>query len=210
MEICLIYGGIPLKLLRIFNEISQKFLWDTKEISLELYWNFFEITLKFLWNFSEIILQNFSEISLVFHWNFSGMPKKFQWNISGISLKFPRIIPDKFQRNSSVIPMKFLEGLPLPPFVAKKSLWIPILYTFFHVFPHVYICIYGPGAGADNPLWTKFWCQQKGLFTLPICCRFKKNIFEVWFYTYFCLFLYMYIALGQVRECPGVRILILT
>ena len=51
--------------------------------------------------------------------------------------------------------------------------------------------------GADNPLWTKFWCQQKCLVTLPICCKFQKNIFEVWFYTYFCLFLYMYIAPGQ-------------
>ena len=70
--------------------------------------------------------------------------------------------------------------------VSKKSLWILILYTFFNVFPHVY----NPGAGADNPLWTKFWCQQKGLVTLPICCKFQKNIFEIWLYTYFCLFLY--------------------
>ena len=77
--------------------------------------------------------------------------------------------------------------------VSKKSIWILILYTFFNVFPHVY----SPGAGADNPLWTKFWCQQKGLVTLPICCKFQKNIFEVWFYTYFCQFLYMYIAPGQ-------------
>ena len=71
--------------------------------------------------------------------------------------------------------------LRLRPFVGslKKSLWILILYTFFNVFPHVY----SPGAGADNPLWTKFWCQQKGLVTLPICCKFKKNIFEVWFYS---------------------------
>ena len=92
--------------------------------------------------------------------------------------------------------------LPLQLFVAslKKSLWIniPILYTFFNVFPH----IYSPGAGADNPLWTKFWCQQKGFVTLPICCKFKKNIFEVWFYTYFCLFLYMYIAPGQGQTTP--------
>ena len=60
----------------------------------------------------------------------------------------------------------------------KKSLWIPILYTFFSCFS---TCIYSPGEGTDNPLRTKFWCQQKGLVTLPICCRFKKNIFEVWF-----------------------------
>ena len=80
--------------------------------------------------------------------------------------------------------------LPLRPQVSNKSLLILILYTFLMFFPHVY----SPGAGADNPLWTRFWCQQKGLVTLPICCEFQKNIFEVWFYTYFCLFLYMYIA----------------
>ena len=82
--------------------------------------------------------------------------------------------------------------------VSNKSLWILILYTVFNVFPYVY----SPGAGADNPLWTKFWCQQKGLVTLPVCCKFQKNIFEVWFYTYFCLFLYMYIALGQGHTTP--------
>ena len=63
--------------------------------------------------------------------------------------------------------------------VSNKSLWILILYTFFNVFPHVY----SPGAGADNPLWTKSWCQQKSLVTLSICCKFQKSIFEVWFYT---------------------------
>ena len=77
--------------------------------------------------------------------------------------------------------------------VSNKSFLILIFYTFFNVFPHVS----SPGARADNPLWTKFWCQQKGLVNLPICCKFQKNIFEVWFYTYFCLFLYMYIAPGQ-------------
>ena len=42
-----------------------------------------------------------------------------------------------------------------------------------------------PGARVDNPLGTNFWCQQKALITLPICCRFKKNCFEVWFYIHF-------------------------
>ena len=54
--------------------------------------------------------------------------------------------------------------------VSNKSLWILILYTFFNVFPHVY----SPGAGADKPLWTKSWCQQKSLVNLPICCKFQK------------------------------------
>ena len=50
--------------------------------------------------------------------------------------------------------------------------------TFFSVFPHVY----SPWAGADNPLWTKSWCQQENLVTLPICCKFQKNIRSL-FYT---------------------------
>ena len=53
-------------------------------------------------------------------------------------------------------------------------------YTHFLLFFYMYIA---PGAGVENPLWTKFWCQQKSLVTLPICCKFQKNIFEVWFYT---------------------------
>ena len=76
--------------------------------------------------------------------------------------------------------------------VSNKSLWILILYTFFNVFPHV------GGAGADNPLWAKSWCQQKRLVTLPICCKFQKNIFEVWFYTWF----FMNITPGQGQTTP--------
>ena len=63
----------------------------------------------------------------------------------------------------------------------KKSLWSLILYNFFHDLIHVY----SPRAGADSPQGTKFWCQQKGLITLPICCKFPRNLFEVWFYTIF-------------------------
>ena len=87
--------------------------------------------------------------------------------------------------------------LSLRPFVASfKHLNSDFIHI--NVFPHVY----SPGAGSDNTLWTKFWCQQKGLVTLPICCKFQTNIFEVWFYTYFCLFLYMYIAPGQGQTTP--------
>ena len=47
---------------------------------------------------------------------------------------------------------------------------------FIHIFSCFSTCMYRPGAGADtdNSLWTKFWCQQKGLVTLPICCKFQK------------------------------------
>ena len=72
--------------------------------------------------------------------------------------------------------------------VSNKSLWILTLYIFVNVFPHVY----SPGAEANNPLWTKFWCQQKGLVTLPICCKFQTNLFEFWFYTFFNAFIHVY------------------
>ena len=65
--------------------------------------------------------------------------------------------------------------------VSKKCLWSLILYNFLHDLIHVY----SPGAGADSPQGTKFWCQQEGLITLPICCKFQRNLFEVWFYTFF-------------------------
>ena len=82
--------------------------------------------------------------------------------------------------------------------VSKKSLWSLILYFFFCDFIHVY----SPRAGADNPLGTKFWCQQEHLDTLVICCKFKENLFEVRFYTNLFMILYMYIAPGQGQTAP--------
>ena len=51
-------------------------------------------------------------------------------------------------------------------------------------------------AGADNPLGTKILRQLKGLFSLPICCKFQNDLFEIWFL----MILYMYIALGQGQK----------
>ena len=66
--------------------------------------------------------------------------------------------------------------------VLNEYLWSLTLYNFFHDLIHVY----SPGAGADSPKGTKFWCQHKGLITLPICCKFQRNLFEVWFlYNFF-------------------------
>ena len=45
-----------------------------------------------------------------------------------------------------------------------------------------------------QPQGTKFWCQQEVLITLPICCNFQRNLFEVWFYTFFLMIFCMYIA----------------
>ena len=55
----------------------------------------------------------------------------------------------------------------------KRSPWSLILYNKCSL------------AGADSPQGTKFWCQQICLVTSFICCKFKKNLFEVWFYTFF-------------------------
>ena len=65
--------------------------------------------------------------------------------------------------------------LSLQSYVAsfKKSPWSLILYNKCSL------------AGADSPQGTKFWCQQICLVTSFICCKFKKNLFEVWFYTFF-------------------------
>ena len=63
----------------------------------------------------------------------------------------------------------------------KKCLWSLILYFFLNDLIHVY----RPGAGADSPQWTKFWCQQKGLITLPICCKFQKSLRSLILYNFF-------------------------
>ena len=40
---------------------------------------------------------------------------------------------------------------------------------------------HSPRVEADNPLGPKVWCQQEGLITVVICCKFKKNLFNLWF-----------------------------
>ena len=51
--------------------------------------------------------------------------------------------------------------------VSKNYLWSLILYIIFHVFIHVY----SPGAGADNPLGSEFLYNHKSFVTLVICCK---------------------------------------
>ena len=36
---------------------------------------------------------------------------------------------------------------------------------------------HSPWAGADSPLGPNLWCQQEGLITMVICCKFKNNLF---------------------------------
>ena len=80
----------------------------------------------------------------------------------------------------------------------KKSLWSLILYNFFHDF--IYVC--SSGAGAENPLGKNFLCQQELLVTSVICCKLKKNLFEVGFYTHFLVILSVYIAPRQGQTAP--------
>ena len=43
---------------------------------------------------------------------------------------------------------------------------------------------HSPWAGADYPLRLKFLCQQEGLITKVIHCKFKKNVFNLLLYTH--------------------------
>ena len=52
--------------------------------------------------------------------------------------------------------------------VSKKFLRSLILYIFLPVFIHVY----SPGVGADNPLGSEFLFKHKLFVTLVICCKF--------------------------------------
>ena len=60
--------------------------------------------------------------------------------------------------------------LSLCPFVASFKT-ISLKYDFKHIL-NDFIHVYSPRAGTDNPLVIIFWCQQKVLITLPICCQF--------------------------------------
>ena len=50
-----------------------------------------------------------------------------------------------------------------------------------------------PCSLSDNPLGTKFLCQQKGLITLPIRCKFQK-LFKDWFYIVFFFFFFFFFS----------------
>ena len=70
--------------------------------------------------------------------------------------------------------------------------------------------VYSPWARADNPFGINFWCQQKALITLPICCRFKKIALKSDFIFIFFMFHHMYIAQGRGRQSIGDKILMTT
>ena len=87
--------------------------------------------------------------------------------------------------------------LSLYPFAASFKI-ISLKYDFKHIL-NDFIHEYSPRAGTDNPLGTKFWCQQKFLITLPICRQFKKNLFEVWFFT-ICMWVFFFTCIAPGRD----------
>ena len=84
--------------------------------------------------------------------------------------------------------------------VLKKNPFELWFYTQYFMF--FFSRVDSPGAATDNTLMSTFWSQRKGFITLTICCKFKKNLFQLRFYTYFWIILYTDIAPGQGQTNP--------
>ena len=66
--------------------------------------------------------------------------------------------------------------------VSKKSLWSLILYNFFFMILYMYIA---PGQGLTTP-WGRNFDVNRNILSLPsFVASFKKNLFDVRFYTIF-------------------------
>ena len=92
------------------------------------------------------------------------------------------------------------KALSLYSFVASlKEISKSDFIQFFHDLIHVY----SPGAGADSPQGTKFWCQQEGLITLPICCKFKKISLKSDFIQFFHDLIHVYSPGAGGIQPPG-------
>ena len=79
-----------------------------------------------------------------------------------------------------------------PRAVEDNTYWLKS--DFIHIF-HAFIHVYSPTR------WGKILMStEKLFFTLPICCKFQISKTSLWnlkYYTYFWMLLYMYIAPGQ-------------
>ena len=62
--------------------------------------------------------------------------------------------------------------------------------------------MYGENFYGRHTAQHQLQCQQKHLVTSVICYKFKNNLFEIWFYTYFVIISYMYIAPRQGQTTP--------
>ena len=81
--------------------------------------------------------------------------------------------------------------------VSKKPFWSLILYTFFHDLIHVY----SPGAEADIPQGTKFWCQQNVLWLHSFVASLKKCLWSLILYNFFHDLIQVY-SPGAVADSP--------
>ena len=68
-----------------------------------------------------------------------------------------------------------------------------ILYMYIHV---------APGQGLTTPRGRNFYVNRNILSLWSFVASCKKNIFEVWFYAFFLMILYMYIAPEQGQTAP--------
>ena len=98
------------------------------------------------------------------------------------------------------------KALSLYPFVASfkemslKSDFILFFFSWFYTW-HVY----SPKAGADNPLGTKFLCQQEHLVTLAICCKFQENSLKSDFIHFIHDFIHVYSPGAEADSPQGTK-----
>ena len=90
--------------------------------------------------------------------------------------------------------------------VQKESLRSLILFIFLDYFIHVY----SPGVGADMPWGRKFDVNRNISSLRSFVASLKKNLFEIWFYTFFFMIVYTYIAPRQGQTAPVDNVLIST
>ena len=89
----------------------------------------------------------------------------------------------------------------------QVSKTISLKSDFIHFFMILYMYI-APGLGAVSPQGTEFWCQQKGLITLPICCKFQRNLCD--FIQFFHDLIHVYSPGAGGIQPPGVKDLMST
>ena len=82
-----------------------------------------------------------------------------------------------------------------------KNLFEVWFYTIFFMILYMYIHV-APGQGLTTPRGRNFYVNRNILSIWSFVARFKKNLFEVWFYAIFFMILYMYIAPGQGQTAP--------
>ena len=89
----------------------------------------------------------------------------------------------------------------------KTNLFNLWLYTYLF---NDLINVYSSRSGADNPRGQNFDVNRNLLSLRSFATSFKKNFFEVWFYTSCFMILYIYIAPGQGLTPLGDEILMST